>query len=57
MNTTLIAVGCGVVALAVGYVIGVLSTKQAVRDCEAQLEDFLAHWVKTGLTEEFPDYD
>ncbi|MET8246940.1 hypothetical protein ABZV31_22485 [Streptomyces sp. NPDC005202] len=57
MNTTLIAVGCAAVALPVGFAIGVLVTKQAVQDCEAQLEDFLAHWVNTGLTEESPDCD
>ncbi|MFI8074014.1 hypothetical protein ACIF85_35290 [Streptomyces sp. NPDC086033] len=51
MGSVLIAVGCAVVALALGFCVGILATRQAVRECEAKLDILLAHWVDSCLAE------
>jgi len=51
MGSVLIAVGCAVVALPLGFWGGILATRQAVRECEAKLDILLAHWVDSCLAE------
>jgi hypothetical protein len=57
MGTVLIAAGCAAAVLPLGFCIGILAVRQAVRDCEARLDVLLAHWVDSSLAEGLWDED